>query len=166
MSASVRYCSDEQFGVSVKPMLGVRGTKYATCVLIDSETIRVVQLPLRDFDRSLPVVYHGGPYPVARFIDSVLAMTKRRIHPLEITQGALETLERARLQGDTPIEDTPEAPPAAPVPAPPKRQPGTNLLRDVCAELKVEPGAARRLLRKAGLSAPYLDEKAIRSVLK
>lgn len=164
MSSSVRYVGMEEHGVSVKPALGVRGTKYATCVINDGETIRAVQVPLKEFDKYQPVSYHGRPYPVERFTETMMAMTKRRVNRMQITQAALDAIERARTGGT----DEPEAP-AAPQPKAPVGRPQVDaptLLGRICAELGIDPAAARRQLRKAGLKAPYQDEKEIRNILK
>lgn len=41
-----------------------------------------------------------------------------------------------------------------------------SALKTICTELKIEPKAARRRLRAAGLKAPYTDAAKIRAALK
>lgn len=68
---------------------------------------------------------------------------------------------------------------AAPKPGKPRSEPlrkpggtsgavrtaGADVIRTIAAELKLEPTKLRKLLRSKGLSAPYTDEKLIRSKL-
>ena len=160
-NSSVRYVGMEEHGVSLKPVLGVRGTKYATCVVVDEETIRAVQVPLKDFDRSAPVLYKGRPYPVDRFIEHMERQARQRYNRRDMTQAARDAIARAQAGAGT--EDVP---PPLPEPTPPPARPEANLLSRICAELKIDPSVARRQLRKAGLKAPYDNEKLIRENLK
>ena len=49
--------------------------------------------------------------------------------------------------------------------AEPKVEPPKSVVAGICSELKVDPRAARRKLRAAGMKAPYLDGEAVRKVL-
>jgi hypothetical protein len=50
--------------------------------------------------------------------------------------------------------------------APPETSREASLVGTICAELGIEPKKARKLLRAAGMSAPYTDEAKIRGALK
>lgn len=158
-TASVRYVGLQEFGIGLKPVLGVRGRKYASCVVIDENFVRVVQVDLKDFDKSAPVLYHGQPYPVERFAKHMLNQS-RASAKREVTKGAAEVIEKA-LRG----EEVDEAPPSPEKPSQPSAR-AEGVLASICRELSIEPSAARRVLRAAGMKAPYEDATAIRQALK
>lgn len=62
----------------------------------------------------------------------------------------------------------PVRPPSEPraKPAGPSRTSGSDVIRKLAAELKLEPSKLRKFLRSKGLKAPYDDETKIRGVLK
>lgn len=62
----------------------------------------------------------------------------------------------------------PGKPVAAPIRQPDgaPRTAGADIIARIAAELKLEPSKLRKRLRAAGLSAPYTDEKLIRSKLR
>jgi hypothetical protein len=156
MEASVRYL--HFFDSGCKPVVGFRGTKYASCIINDEEIIRVQKVDLREWDQMRRVPHRGGDYPLDRAIDHL----KRLKRSKAITQAALELLERGDVLAEPPSDE--------PVPSPtttaaPSAARPSNVLSKVCAELKIEPAAARRALRASGLRAPYDDEAKIRKAL-
>jgi len=152
MEATVKYVQYANSGC--RPGIGFRGTKYASVVLDDEGTIRVEKVELREWDQMRVVPYKGAPYPIERAIKTLLKTAKHK--PITVEAKTLLT------RGDIEAADVtlPE-----PTPTKPAKIVGTNVLAQACAELKIEPAAARRLLRKAGLSAPYTDAAAIRNAL-
>lgn len=172
MEASVRYIVDpstEHAGDGAfKPSVCFRAREYAHCVVNADDGIRVVKVPVRDFDHSPVVHLKGENYPPARAATMMLAFTTRPVARRSITQRA-EGLLRGILDGTI----TPEAidappPPSSPTPAKAPATPrgeGGSLIATICAALNIEPTAARRTLRKHGMHAPYTDESAIRAIL-
>lgn len=144
----------------------LRGRKHATCVINEDSGIHLVKIPVADYDRYAQTRATHTPSVVAQ---RMLDFTVRDVAPKPITKGALEILERV-VSGDIPEQDVEfkDEPIEAPVE---KRingdaKPRSNLLAQICSELKIEGTAARRKLRKAGLHAPYENEKEIRAALK
>lgn len=169
----------------------LRGHKYATCVINDDTALRLVKVRVADFDRYAGNVHpeNSDPKTVA---EKWMAFTYRAICPKEITQGAARIL-RMIIDGEIPAEDVElndvELAPSRPegvnhgtdVSRRKKKPrlvrkngedttttaaPKSTILAGICATLKLEPTIARRMLRAAGMSAPYDDEKKILSVLK
>lgn len=136
--------------------------------------IRVQRVPREDVQHMKPTTYRGKPYPVARAIEHL----ERSAASHGITQRASTLLERIKsgeITTDVLVEDSDED--TSPVkPATVKRSAlagdkvervaRSNILAEICTELKLEGTIARRRLRKAGLSAPYTDAKAIRAILE
>lgn len=163
--ASVRFLPVDH-DVGNKPALCIRGRKHATCVVRDDSGIRLRQLDLPTFDRLCrPVLFHGHPYPIDRAAKMMLSFTKRSVARCEITQGAKVFLDRI-LNGSIVEEEIEVHEPTAQTPRKANSTPRSSLLKDLCDELKLDPRVARRVLRAAGLHAPYEDEKAIRKALK
>lgn len=169
MEASVRFIMHDN-DIGCKPALCFRGTKWAHCVVNEDTGIRVLEVPLRDFDQSPVVEHRGVPYSIERCAKTLFSFTTRTIARREITLGAQRLLEGV-LDG-TINEQVVEK--AAVIAAPPPKSDSsddaptrtpTTLVATICNELKLEPTTARRLLRKAGLHAPYDDEAKIRSIL-
>lgn len=67
-----------------------------------------------------------------------------------------------------PTPDKPKKPSVAPpkAAAGPVRTAGADVIRTIAAELKLEPPKLRKLLRAAGLRAPYDDIAKVRAALK
>ena len=177
MEASVRYIvhntgptarSEDDGGF--KPALCFRARDFAHCVVNEDSGIHVVKVPVREFDHSPPVTFKGDAYPIARAAQKMLDYTVRSVARREITQKAQRLLEgvidgsitpealEASETDLTPDDTAPKAPRAASGPA-------TTIVATICSELKLDPALARRFLRKAGLSAPYTDEKLVRSTI-
>jgi len=160
MEASVRYV---QFAnSSAKLGICLRGTKTAHCVMNYDSGISVLDVENREFDK-MRVVPNVDVEKAAR---QFISYTTRRVARKEITKGAAELLGRILNEQVVVAEPTPE-PDANEAPTSPKPSPSgrSNVLADICAELKIEPTVARRRLRAAGLSAPYDDAAKIRKVL-
>lgn len=103
--------------------------------------------------------------------------------PDELPGGEIPKVLPQRAAGEAPGKArSPRAPVPAAVPSRPKpvspaprssgapaaapgRTSGSDVIRRISAELKLEPMKLRKLLRSKGLSAPYTDEKLIRSKL-
>lgn len=153
MEASVRYLHFNDSGC--KPALGFRGRTIVHAVVNDEELIRVKRVDPREWDRMRSVPFRGDVYPIDRMRKHLLKLGK------PMTQAARDLLERD-CEPDSQSAPTPSATPTAK----PERTSTPNLLAAICAELKIEPAAARRRLRAAGLKAPYDDASAIRNVLK
>jgi len=68
----------------------------------------------------------------------------------------------------SPKPDKPKSPPVAPPKAVtgPARTAGADVIRTIAAELQLEPTKLRKLLRAAGLRAPYDDIAKVRAALK
>ena len=155
-----------------KPVFGWRGHKHAHCVVNDEAGVRVLKIPVRDFDRAPQLLYRGNPYPPERFRDAMLRIGERK----GITQAAVELLMRSEGPSDDAPEDAEPAPTPAATTADPKKpdtareaRPSTpsggGLIAAFSVEFKLEPGRIRKLLRAAGLAAPYTDAAAIRKAL-
>ncbi len=98
--------------------------------------------------------------------------------PIKVMKRGREINERMQRTGEgfiaaataTRRPDSPK--PGKPSVAPPaasggaSRPTGGTLIARIAAELKLEPPKLRKLLRAAGLSAPYDDERKIRGALK
>jgi hypothetical protein len=180
MDASVRYILHNQGATNraeddggFKPSLCFRADKFAHCVVNEEDGIRVVKIPVRDFDHS-PVVQRGPDvYPTKRCAQLFLSYTERAVARRSITVKAKRLLEGV-LGGGISVEAV-EAPEVEDLTTggdqqatkAPKSPAGsaTTLVGAICAELGLDPPVARRQLRKAGLHAPYTDEKLIRSIL-
>lgn len=143
----------------------LRGHKYATCVINEDSGIHLVRIPVKDYDRYA----QNKTVPLKGMAQQLISFTTREISPKPITKGALEILERV-VSGDIPEQDVEFK--DEPIEAPVEKKingdakPRSNLLAQICSELKIEGTAARRKLRKAGLHAPYENEKEIRAALK
>lgn len=85
-------------------------------------------------------------------------------HIIDVTSP----LGGSRRVAPDPTPPKPRKPPVAPTAAPgaASRTSGSTLIARISAELKLEPTKLRKLLRAAGLSAPYIDEAKIRGALK
>lgn len=143
-----------------KIALCLRGRKFATCVVNDDNGIHLVKLPVADYDRyARPRA--ETPKKVAQ---QLLAFTRRDVSPKSITQGAFDILNDV-VSGQIPEEDVEYVPPPAAASNGEKPATRSTILAAICQELKIEAAVARRKLRKAGLHAPYEDEKAIRKAL-
>ena len=152
MEAQVKYLPYRDSGC--RPGIGFRGTKYASFVFDDAASIRVEKVELREWDQMRVVPYKGVAYPIERAIKTLLKTAKKK----PITVEALRLLNREDLEApeiELPPVSAPQAASAV----------RSSVLSEICAELKLEASTARRLLRKAGLSAPYTDPVAIRTAL-
>lgn len=180
MEASVRYIHPPTSGPipdgGFKPAICFRAREYAHCVVNEDSGIHVIKVPVRDFDRAPVVMQRGEAYPPKQAAKYMLDCTTRVTSRRDITLKAAALLQGV-LDGSI-SEDAIDAP-AAPVDhwkpknqtlttdgkEIPTRTP-TTLVATICAELKIDPPVARKLLRKAGLNAPYTDEAQIRAILK
>lgn len=184
METSIRYVrimrssSDDDGSNSViKPALCFRGKRAAHAVVNDETCVHVVSVPLASHDASPPVLFKRLEYPLPKFIAHIERIGKSK----GITQRARYFLDRA--VNHEPIEES-ELPPDVigtmipevhaeslrPVPNEP-RQPaakavGGTLIARIAADVGLEPPKLRKLLRAAGMRAPYEDEKAIRAAIK
>jgi hypothetical protein len=178
MEASVKYLQtvDRETGLTdsgVKPALCLRGRKFASCVINDEGTLRVTKVEIRDYDKMRLVPHRGRAYEPKACAKYFLSLTQREQIKRVATQGALELIRRV-LDGEIPDEDIEfvdetltETPPEKPAKVSKANGEGhASILATICAELKIEPTAARRKLRKKGLHAPYTDEGTIRGALK
>ena len=158
----VRYVVDQGW----RPALCLRGTKYASCVIADSTSISVLRVPLREFEASPRVPHLGGPYSPLKAAERFLAASRRRHQRLTATREAMRII---RITLGLPPDPEPPPPEDPPGDTGAKDEPAVRRsngpLRDICAELSIEPATARRMLRAAGLRAPYGDVPAIRRVL-
>lgn len=174
MEASVKYISDH-FGT--KPAICFRGTKHAHCVMNFDTGISVVKVDLREYDRARLVPNGKGYYEVKDAAKKFLALTKRDVARRSITEKAKELLSRA-LNGEVteaalPEENGLDQPITKKEKTKSKKETTTEqpkgerstTLSTLCEELKLAPAKARRLLRAAGLHAPYNDVKALRAAL-
>lgn len=181
MDISVRYVRPPGHGM--KPALCFRGRKIVRCVINDERSIRVKEVTLRMYDTASFVNDHGHPYAVEKFISHM-----ERISTIKpTTQAALKLMERARAgleidDEDLPPEDAEESP-HHPEPSTPqasrasvsglsqsaeKKVPtaqGPSVIAAIAAERRMEATKIRRLLRAAGLHAPYEDRAAILAAL-
>lgn len=174
MEAAVKYINPENEGV--KLAICFRGTKHAHCVMNFDTGISVVKVELRYYDKADFIKDGPGYYEVKKACKKFLALTKRDVARRTITERAKELLERA-LSGDVTEAELP----ATDAPAPKDEKPTTTSkeatkriksddskeshLARLCNELNMEPTKARRLLRAAGLHAPYDDAAALKKVL-
>lgn len=172
MDTRICYVHFEDQGMGFKPTLCCRGTKHAHCVVNDETGVRVIKMPIRDTDKARPVLYRGQPYPFLRFKEAMLRIGRRK----GITQAAIELLERPEAVSGDPPEDavpapkpdgaTPEATkPVSARQARPDRPSGDGLIASFAVEFKLDPKRVRKVLRAAGLHAPYTDAAAIRKAL-
>lgn len=159
-----------------------RGRKWANCVVVDYP-IKVWTTRLEEADKLEIPEYQGKPYPVARMADSLLSLSKKN----GITVAA-ERLLRAALDGSHLSEEAIDAKPSengeiiepvkkkrakktAGEPKPPKKEKPVVIGRSptvvgtICAKLKLDPKVARKMLRKAGLHAPYADAAKVEEIL-
>lgn len=160
VEAEVRYVDCD----GRRPALGVRGRKYASCVVADASSLSVIQVELREFDQS-PIVTHGSAaYSPQRAAEHFLATTRRRHQRLAATKEAMRIIRNILDLPESPGEsDPPNTSEQAAESSATRRSGGP--LRGICAELSIEPAAARRILRAAGLRAPYDDATTLRKVL-
>lgn len=152
--AAYRYMQLPNSGI--KPVLGIRGNKYASCVVNDELTVRVEQFDLREWDSADPVDYHGQPYSPVRAASFLQVVGKRK----GITLAAARIL--ARILGEPEPTEPPEVEsiePKQPIESKP------SILKAICEELNINPSFARRALRASGMTAPYDNEAQIRNVL-
>lgn len=151
MEISVRYIQVPDSGF--KPAVVFRYEHLAQAIINDETEIRVLDLSLRDADQARVVLYAGSNYPVERAV-SILKRTGKPFDYLaeQLLRVADGVLDSAIVAVKAP-ESTPEVS-------------NSSALGRVCAALGLNPGVARRLLRKAGLRAPYTDETLIRKTLQ
>lgn len=178
MEISVRYVRPP--GGGLKPALCFRGRKYVRCIVNDERSIRVKEITLRAYDTASFPDDHGHPYSVEKFISHM-----ERISCIKpITQASLKLIERARSGVDIADEEMPPEDPEQPDgseagqanPSPQAQAhpvsevdrpavSGPTLVAAIAAERKIEPVKLRRMLRAAGLHAPYTDRAAIEKAL-
>jgi hypothetical protein len=176
MEASVKYIQTvdpvtDLTNSGLKPALCLRGRKFASCVINDEGTIRILRVELRHYDKMRVVPHKGKAYEPKACAKYFMSLLDREQIRRTATQGAIELIKRV-LDGNVPTEDIEfiETPVHSETP-PEEKANGASashstILGAICNELKIEPTAARRKLRKAGLHAPYDNEAAIRGALK
>ena len=160
-AAVVRYLTTDH---GVRPALLIPGDKKGTAVLNDAERgLHTVACTLDDIANASPVDYKGGEYPAALWAAGQIATTTRKTAQRAYTKAAMALC--LAVAGDTPVpthspDDTADGPKG-------ERAKSTrgNVVAAVCAELSLAPKAARRILRAAGLRAPYEDAAAVRAAL-
>lgn len=174
----------------VKPALCFRGINTAYAVINDVKCVRVVSnISLKEHDHSIPVFFPLGSHPLRDTVDKLCkfglrkGITKRAEYFLKhaLNGGIDESapLPPDEIAGAAPEAATKEptrspttAKPAKPAVAPPERAAGpsrtagSDVIRKLAVELKLEPTKLRKILRSKGLSAPYTNEELIRSKLK
>ena len=143
----------------VKPALCVPSDKDVRCVISETTGIHAITITLDDFVKAEPVLYKGQPYPLSRFADQLVAQTRK--------EGALQrTITRSAARLIAPfVTDSTWQPVESRRTSSSTATPRGNLVATLCAELGLEPKKARRILRKAGMNAPYTDESALRAAL-
>lgn len=162
LTADVRNIHVDNLGV--KPALCVPTPEGVACVISEVDGIRVVTIKLDDYLKADPVlVSNGQPYPLSRFADACVRQSRK--------EGALArpfTRAAAKLIAPHVSPELKFVPDTAPTTRPnATKSPttATGLVQTLCAELKLDPKKARRILRKAGFNAPYTDEAKIRAAL-
>jgi hypothetical protein len=153
-------------GEQYVPMLCVRESGQRTVPCVGGDIINGIyriEISPVSHDHSVTIEYHGAPYSISRFLDYMAAIQER-------TGGSVEAIDllseidpgrkwkhhltaaigEARLNQEEPGDRIRDA---------------INVLNSICKELKMEPARARKLLRGAGLRAPYTDARRIRDIL-
>jgi hypothetical protein len=148
------------------------GIQKVTCLYGNLiEGLATIKIDIRDHDHASTLTYAGADYPLARLIDAfrrIAAIRGLGSVPNDIANRFIPNLELPRIEGPD-VSDGPTSEGFADerrdreVPVVHVR---SNVLGSICKELKIEPSVARRLLRAAGMHAPYIDEKKIREILK
>lgn len=157
---AVKFISHDNSGY--RPALCILGTKWMSCVVIDYP-VRVVSLGAEEWPRlrDVPAPHQGqGKYPIDRCAKMMRRIGKKN----GITQNAAEILDRALTGGSQELVEAKSSHTLVVVTSKPVEA-LSNVLADVCKRLNIEPAAARRKLRTAGLRAPYVDAKRIESIL-
>ena len=159
---SVKYRHFRDSGA--KLVIGLRGRKLASCVVNYETGICLEKIDLREYDQMRDVPGpNGQPYDPKKAAEAFLAFTRRHTARRSITQGAEDVLQRI-LTGDTAtLVDTEKSPDVAA--ASPEPATSSKVLPSVCKTLGLDPSKARRLLRAAGLHAPYCDAAKLLEVL-
>jgi hypothetical protein len=152
-----------------KPALCVRREKNARCILITEEGIGTVDLPLEIVNKSNPVPGPWGPatpYPVERFlkrlVDSGRVMTSEA---RELIDALLNPKGKKGKRVEIPAPPPPKKLATAPLKAPLKTA-GAEVIIRLANEWGLETPKLRRWLRSQGCKAPYVDESALRKVMK
>lgn len=169
-----------------------RGRKWANCVVVDYP-IKVYTMDLREADKLEIPQFKGEPYPTKRMADSLLTLSKKNgitVAAERLVRAALdgahlseeiidakpsengagpdaEKKPRKTRAAKKKIAEHSEAiakadPPREKVPRKPA---GEGIVAQFSAKFKLEPKDARKLLRKAGLHAPYNDAAKVEEVL-
>lgn len=184
MEVSVRriYARNEQNEIA----LCFLGRKWANCVVVDYP-IRVYTMDKREMKGLEAPLYQGKPYPVRRLAESLSRLAKKNGMTI-----AAQRLVDACLAGEHLSEELIDAKPSengadpspkvrktegrkrqlaetseelAPGATPPQATAG-NLVATLSEKYGLDPRAARRKLRAAGLSAPYTDAAKVEAALK
>lgn len=171
MKASVvRYYRTENQQYETALMFAGRAYSYA---IRPTAPIRVVKLSHdKDLANQELATYNGKPYPVERAVSFYRQLAKAK----GITRGADKLLSHAKanvawdkVEAAAGEDETIEPTEAKSTLARKPRMtvaPKSKVLDGICKDLKLEPSIARRILRKAGMSAPYTDAAKIRKTLK
>lgn len=154
--ADYRYMQMPNSGI--KPVVGIRGNKYAITVVNDELGVRCQQFDLREWDKADSVDLKGNKYPVeraARFLKEVgkrkaITLAAARVLARVLNEPEPSPVPAGHTDTDAPVGDTP---------------PRSSILKSICEELKLAPSLARRILRASGMHAPYDNEAQIRSTL-
>lgn len=139
--------------------------------------IRALPLGIREHDLYHPVEYHGQPYPIQRFADTMLAYAKGGV---PVTQDARALLKPLVELPETTIPDLPShlqdvrsvikrgermLKEGIPVRMGSLRTSGKELIKELAVKTKLPPEKVRAKLRDAGLRAPYTDSAACHKAL-
>lgn len=164
MEVSVRYVAHAN-DIGFKPALCFRGIKWAHCIVNEDEGIRVMKIDVQTLGQAQAVEFRGAAYPIKRCAEQLMSFTKRHTAAKAITEAARELIER--VLANEVIEEKAEivAPKAKITTTTDTSAPRSTVLAGICAELNIEPTMARRMLRKAGLHAPYDDAAVLRRTL-
>lgn len=171
------------------------GRKFANCVVVDFP-IRVHTMELRDAEKAETPQFKGKPYPAKRMADSLITLAKTKGITIAAERLVRAYLDGTHLEPDAidakpsengasnsgiiPGSETPAAKPekkakkkAAAADDKPAKEKGKggeaergNLVKTISAKFKLDPKDARKILRKAGLNAPYTDEAKITAALE
>lgn len=159
MEPSVRYVKIEEmegparWANRVGLCIPQEGDKVI-CIVQDGNRVRHIKVRERDYLFYRKVPFNGQPYPVDRFIDKLIEISKHR--PVTRTvRGFIAGIAPEKADELQLVLEGEEG----------TYQRGM-LIERIAEEFKLIPRKARKLLRAEGLNAPYLDETLIRRILR
>lgn len=147
-----------------QPSLCFKGRKHMFCVAA-GHPVRVIKRDVRDFDKLREVVYHDGPYPLARAIEQFKGIAKR----CGITAGADAVLKRAEANSDvSELEDSlTNEEESAMIETPPEAVPGsetddkeTSITKETTVKKLIKKNAKTKAPKAAKAKAKAKNGKA------